>query len=149
MNTERGFDLLTERVLGAVFEVSRALGSGFLEKVYERALLRELGIRGIRATPQASFAVTYKGHAVGEYFPYILVEDALVVELKCADRLAGQDTAQCLNHLRASGVSLCLLVNFRRPKVEWKRIAAGFQILEPLEPPPVRTYGVDSTRLVN
>jgi len=62
MNTdERGcFDSLTERVLGAVFEVSNALGAGFVEKVYERALLRELGLRGIRATAQASFAVPYK-----------------------------------------------------------------------------------------
>jgi GxxExxY protein len=149
MHTERGFDLLTERVLGAVFEVSGALGSGFLEKVYERALLTELGIRGIRATSQASFAVTYKGRAVGEYFPYILVEDALVVELKCAERLAGQDTAQCLNHLRASGVTLCLLVNFQRPRVEWKRIVAGFQTPEPLEPPAMCRYGVDPMRLVN
>ena len=68
MNTdERGlFDSLTERVLGAVFEVSNNLGAGFLEKVYERALLRELGLRGIRATAQASFPVTYKGHHVGE-----------------------------------------------------------------------------------
>jgi GxxExxY protein len=149
MNTERGFDLLTERVLGAVFEVSGALGAGFLEKVYERALLRELGLRGIRATSQASFAVTYKGRSVGEYFPYILVEDALVVELKCAERLAGQHTAQCLNHLRASGVTLCLLINFQRPKVEWKRIVPGFQIPEQLESPSVRRYGVDTTGLVN
>jgi GxxExxY protein len=149
MNTEPGFDLLTERVLGAVFEVSGALGAGFLEKVYERALLRELGLRGIRATSQASFAVTCKGRSVGEYFPYILVEDALVVELKCAERRAGQDTAQCLNHLRASGVTLCLLVNFQRPKVEWKRIVPGFQIPEPLESPAVCRHGVDTTWLVN
>jgi len=56
-----GIDLLTERVLGAVFEVAGTLGAGFLEKVYERALLRELGLRGIRATAQAKFGVSYKG----------------------------------------------------------------------------------------
>ncbi len=79
---ERGFfDSLTERVLGAVFEVSNTLGCGFLEKVYERALLRELALRGIRAAGQVSFAVTYKDHPVGEYFADILVEDVLVVEL--------------------------------------------------------------------
>ena len=71
-------------MLGAVFEVSNTLGAGFLEKVYERALLRELGLRGIRATAQASFAVPYKGRYVGEYFADILVEDVLVIELKCA-----------------------------------------------------------------
>jgi GxxExxY protein len=132
---ERDFDLLTERVLAAVFEVSNTLGSGFLEKVYERALLRELGLRNIRATAQASFTVSYKGHSVGEYFADILVEDVLVVELKCVERLTGEHTAQCLNYLRASGVTLCLLVNFQKPKVEWWRIVHGFQIPEPLESP--------------
>ena len=129
MNTdERGFfDSLTERVLGAVFEVSNTLGAGFLERVYERALLIELCLRGIRATTQALFAVTYKGQHVGEYFADILVEDVLVVEL----------TAQCLNYLRASGRTLCLLVNFQKPKVEWKRIVCGFQISEPMEGPPM------------
>jgi GxxExxY protein len=76
MNTdERGFfDSLTEGVLGAVIEVSNTLGAGFLEKVYERALLKELHLRGINATPQLSFPVTYKGQVVGEYFADILVE---------------------------------------------------------------------------
>jgi GxxExxY protein len=62
------FDSLTERVIGAVLKVSNTLGAGFLERVYERALLTEHGLRGIRATAQASFTVTYKGHSVGEYF---------------------------------------------------------------------------------
>lgn len=136
MNTDerRSLDSLTESVLGAVFEVSNTLGAGFLEKVYERALLRELGLRGIRAAAQASFAVTYKGHSVGEYFADILVEDVLVVELKCVEHLANEHTAQCLNYLRASGRTLCLLINFQKPKVEWKRIVHGFQIPEPLAP---------------
>src|ERR1035441_5210225 len=90
-------DSLTERVLAAVFEVSNILGAGFLEKVYQRALFRELGLRGIPATAEASFPLVYKGHCVGEYFADILVEDALVVELKCVDRLAGEHAAQCLN----------------------------------------------------
>ena len=93
------FDSLTEHVLGAIFEVSNTLGAGFLEKVYERGLLRELALRDIRAKGQASFAVTYKGHYVGEYFADILVEDVLVIELKCVERLAPEHTAQCLNSL--------------------------------------------------
>jgi GxxExxY protein len=113
---------LTEKVLAAVFEVSNTLGSGFLEKVYERALLEELNIRGIPAKAQASFPVTYKGHSVGEYFADIIVEDVLVIELKCVERFANEHMAQCLNYLRASGMSICLLVNFQKPKVEWKRI---------------------------
>lgn len=122
-------------MLSAVFEVSNTLGAGFLEKVHQRALLRELSLRGIRATAEASFAVTYKGHSAGEYFADLLVEDVLVVELKCAERLAEEHTAQCLNYLRASGLTLCLLVNFQKPKVEWRRIVLGFQIPEPSEAP--------------
>jgi len=128
MNTDEPgfFDSLTERVIGAVLEVSNTLGAGFLERVYQRALLTELGLRGIRATAQVSLTVIYKGHSVGEYFADILVEDVLVVELKCVERLANEHTAQCLNYLRASGQTLCLLVNFQKPKVEWKRIVLGF-----------------------
>src|ERR1035441_5981222 len=111
MNTDerRCPDSLTERVIGAILEVSNSLGAGFLEKVYSRALLRELGLPGIRATAQAAFTVSYKGQPIGTYYSDILVEDVLVVELKCVD-------------LRASGRSVCLLVNFQRPKAEWRRI---------------------------
>ena len=123
-------DSLTENVIGAILEVSNALGAGFLEKVYERALPRELTLRGIRVKAQVSFSVMYKGACVGEYYADILVEDVLVVELKCVDRFANEHTAQCLNYLRASGRSVCLLVNFQKPKVEWRRIVNGFQVPE-------------------
>ena len=130
MNTDerRCPDSLTENVIGAILEVSNTIGGGFLEKVYERALLRELALRGLRAKAQASFSVMYKGACVGEYYADILVEDVLVVELKCVDRFANEHTAQCLNYLRASGRSVCLLVNFQKPKVEWRRIVNGFQV---------------------
>src|SRR5580658_10725119 len=127
MNTDLS-EALSERVIGAIFEVSNTLGAGFLEKVYERALLRELALRGIRVKAQASVAVMYKGHCVGEYFPDLLVEESLVVELKCVERFGNEHIAQCLNYLRATGRTVCLLVNFQRPKVEWKRIVDGFQI---------------------
>ncbi len=126
MNTDQGgltqTDELSEKVIGAIFEVSNTLGAGFLEKVYERALLRELEIRGVAAVAQAPMPVVYKGRHMGEYFADILVEDQLVVELKCVERLTREHTAQCLNYLRASGKSVCLLVNFEKPKVEWRRV---------------------------
>ena len=74
-------------------------------------------------------AVTYKGHHVGEYLAGILVEDVLAIELKCVERLGNEHTAQCLNYLRASGLGLCLLTNFQKPRVEWKRVIYGFQSL--------------------
>jgi len=82
-------------------------------------------------------AVTYKSHPVGEYFADVLVEGVLVIELKCVERLASEHMAQCLNYLRASGLGLCLLVNFQKPKVEWKRIINGFQIPGRIEDPSV------------
>jgi GxxExxY protein len=74
---------------------------------------------------------------VGEYFADILVEDVLVIELKCAERFSSEHTAQCLNYLRASGRNLCLLVNFQKPRVEWKRIVYGVQVPEPIAAPPL------------
>ena len=92
----------------------------------ERALLTELGLRGLRATAEASFTVTYKSHSAGEYLADLLVEDVLAVELKCVERLSSEHTAQCIDYLRASGRTVCLLVNFQKPKVEWKRIVHRF-----------------------
>ena len=115
----------TEQVLGAVFEVSNTRGAGLLEKVYQRALLHELRLRGIGA--EVSFPVTYKGHGVGEYFADLLVEDSLVVELKCAERLSNEHTAQCLNYLRASGRRLCLLVS-RNPRSSGSESSTDFRV---------------------
>ena len=82
------------------------------------------------------FSVMYKGQSVGDYFADLLVEDVLVVELKCVERFSNEHLAQCLNYLRASGRMVCLLVNFQKPKVEWKRIVHGFPLSWPVEPPP-------------
>ena len=120
------FDSLTERVLGAVFEVSKILGTGFLEKVYERALAMELGLRGMRVRAQVPVPVFYKGEQAGEYFADLVVEDELVMELKCVEALGRDHTAQCLNYLRASGRNVCLLVNFQRAMVQWKRVVLKF-----------------------
>ena len=125
--TAESFDPLTETALAAIFEVANTLGAGFLEKVYHRALLKELRIRGLQTVSQPSFRVIYKGECVGEYFADLLVENTVLVELKCVERLANEHTAQCLNYLHASGKTLCLLVNFQRPKVEWKRIVHHFK----------------------
>jgi len=119
-------DTLTENVLSAVFEVSNTLGAGFTDKVYQRALLRELTGRGLRTTAEASFKVMYKGKSVGEFFADLLVEDTLLLKLKSAERLTNEHTAQAMNCLKASGRAVCLLINFQKPKAEWKRIAPWY-----------------------
>jgi len=112
----------TEAVIGSAFEVANVLGAGFLEKVYERAMIRELGLRGLSAKPHVSFPVCYKGQYVGEYVADLVVEEKVIVELKCVDRFANEHLAQCINYLKASGLRVALLINFQKTNVEWKRI---------------------------
>src|SRR5215813_6076709 len=106
---ERRLDPLTRQILKAVFEISNILDCGFLEKVYERALLKELALQGVRAKAQVLYSVKYKGSCIGEYMADLIVEDQIVLELKCVDRLRNEHTAQCLNYLKASGHKLALL----------------------------------------
>ena len=113
---------LTESVIGAAYEVSNTLGAGFLEKLYERALRIELTLRGMSVRSQVVYPVAYKGLVIGEYTPDLVIEDRLIVELKCVDRFAPTHLAQCLSYLHASGLPLALLLNFQHPKVECRRI---------------------------
>jgi GxxExxY protein len=116
---------VTQAVIGSAFEVANVLGAGFLEKVYERALLRELAFRGVSAKAQVSFPVCYKGQYVGEYVADLVVEEKVIVELKCVERFANEHLAQCINYLKASRLRVALLINFQKPKVEWKRVLLG------------------------
>ena len=118
-------DQLSSAVIGACFEVARVLKSGFLEKVYEKALELELTARGVRVERQVPLTVYYKGNAAGNYYADLVVEGALVVELKCVGAITHEHVAQSLNYLRASGLGVCLLVNFERSRVEWRRVVAG------------------------
>jgi len=112
---------LTEQVLGACFEVSNELGIGFVESVYEKALLIALENRGVRAESQVPVKVFFRKQAVGEFFPDIVVEDKLIVELKAVKGLAVEHVAQVLNYLRATGKEVGLLVNFGTQKLEYRR----------------------------
>jgi len=114
-------DDITYEIRGAVFEVNKILGSGFLEKVYENALQIELKNRGLKAASQVPLKVTYKDQIVGDYFADIVVEDKVLVELKTVDKVSGIHEAQLLNYLKATGIQVGLLINFYHPKVEIKR----------------------------
>ena len=113
---------ITYALNGAIFEVNRILGPGFLEKVYENALLVELENRGIRAESQVPIKVSYKDKIVGEYIADLLVEDKVIVELKTVESLDKIHEAQLLNYLKATGIHVGILVNFRHPKAEIKRM---------------------------
>lgn len=114
-------DSLTYQINGAIYEVNRELGSGFLEKVYENALIKELTTRGIKAESQVQMTVNYKGEPVGDYYADIVVEGTVILELKSVEKLKGIHEAQLLNYLKATGCKVGLLVNFSYPKAEIKR----------------------------
>jgi len=112
---------LTEKIIGGAYQVSNTLGSGFLEKVYENALAIELRKIGLEVKQQAPISVFYEGTMVGEYFADLLVSDAVIVELKAVKEINNAFAAQCLNYLKATGLPICLLLNFGKPRVEIKR----------------------------
>jgi GxxExxY protein len=126
VNDRQSLDVLAEIAIRAAYEVANTLGCGFIEKVYERALARELMLRGIAVETQAPIIVRYKGKSVGAYRADILIGGRLIIELKCADQFANEHLAQTLNYLKATGFRLALMINFQRPKVEWRRVIHNF-----------------------
>lgn len=112
----------TERIIGGAFEVHGALGYGFLERVYQRALQVELIRRGSTAEIEKRVQVHYKDVVVGDYDSDLVVDGCVLVELKVNPSYDRRDEAQLLNVLKATGLKVGLLVNFGRAKVEYKRL---------------------------
>ncbi|WP_052572088.1 GxxExxY protein [Geothrix fermentans] len=115
-------DAITERIRGCAFKVSAGLGPGFLEKLYENALVIELERAGLRVARQHPLAVWYDGIQIGQFAADLLVEDQILVELKAVRALEDLHLAQALNYLRASLLPACLLLNFGTPKLEIRRL---------------------------
>ena len=116
---------LSERVIGCAFRVINTLGVGFLEKVYENALAYELQKAGLAVTQQQGMAVRYDNIVVGEYVVDLLVEKSIIVELKAIKALEGVHAAQCINYLKATGLHVCLLLNFGKSRLQIQRFANG------------------------
>ena len=113
---------LTERIIGCAYAVANALGNGFLEKVYENALTHELRKRGLQVEQQRAIPVYYDQVAVGEYLADLLVQNTILVELKTVKNIEDIHKAQCIHYLKATGLQICLLINFGTPRVQIKRI---------------------------
>ena len=116
------YEELTQVVIAACFEVINELGTGFLESVYERALLIALGQKGISARAQVPLNVRFRGEIVGEFFADVLVEEKLILELKAVRMLLPEHQAQVINYLKATGIDVGLLVNFGNAKLEVRRL---------------------------
>jgi GxxExxY protein len=119
-------DHITEEIISCGFKVSNTLGCGFLEKVYENALALELRKAGLETSQQHGIAVHYAGTVVGEYAADLLVAGKVLVELKAVKALDDVHLAQCINYLKATGLSVCLLLNFGKPKLEVRRVVQDF-----------------------
>ncbi len=125
MNTDRHRlvnEKETERIIGCAMEVLNVVGHGLLEKPYENALAVEFGLRGIPYTQQPRFDVMYKGVRIGEYLPDLIVFDRVVVDTKVIDSITDVQVGQVLNYLKITGLRVGLVLNFKRPKLDWRRV---------------------------
>ena len=111
----------TKAVIGCAFEVINELGAGFLESVYEKALLLALQQKGVVAVSQQACKVMFRGECVGDFYADILVEGKVIVELKAVKAIAPEHQAQIINYLNATGIEVGLLINFGNPRLEYKR----------------------------
>jgi len=111
---------LTEKIIGVFYKVYNTLGYGFLEKIYENAMMVEFEKEGIAAVAQSPIKVSYGGKVIGEYFADILVDEKVIVEIKATRGLPFESEAQLLNYLKATDVEVGILLNFG-PVPEIKR----------------------------
>lgn len=113
---------LAYKIIELAMEVHNKLGYGFLEKVYENAMVVLLRRDGVESKQQHPIRVLFEGEVVGDYFADLLVEDKIIVELKAVEKMADAHKAQTLNYLKATGLRLAILLNFGKERVEYERL---------------------------
>jgi len=113
---------LSYQIMGAIFEVHKRLGPGFLESVYQKALIEELSGRGMNVETEKVIDLTYKDKKIGTHRLDLVIEDKVVVELKTAESFSIHHKAKVTSTLKASGYKLGILVNFSKAKVEYRRV---------------------------
>ncbi len=116
------YEELTGRILEACFEASNELGLGFLESVYKNAIVIVLRQKGMKVEVEKPIMVMFRGQSVGQFYADLFVDDKVIVELKAVSALVPEHSAQVINYLKATGIEVGLLVNFGRPKIEFKRL---------------------------
>lgn len=121
MNDER-LNEISGAIIGAAMEVHNQLRPGQDERIYERALAVEFGLRGLRFDQQRQYPVTYKGVPIGTFIPDFVVEELVIVDPKVASEFTDAHIAQMLGYLAITNLSLALIFNFKHAKLEWKRV---------------------------
>jgi len=112
----------SQHVVGAAMEVLNLIGHGFHEKPYENALAVEFGLCGIPCIQQKPFEIFYKNEKVGDYVPDLVVFEKIIVDTKVIDQITDREVGQMMNYLKVTGLKLGYILNFKKPKLEWKRI---------------------------
>lgn len=116
---------ISEKIIGCAYTVSNTLGAGFLEKVYQNALMIELLDNGLIVEKEKAITICYKEKVVGEYYADLLVNDCVIIETKAITTLNEIHQAQLLNYLKATNLHLGLIINFGTPRVQIKRMVYG------------------------
>jgi GxxExxY protein len=125
---------LTKLILEACFEVSKELGAGFLESVYEKSLIVALTHKGLSVTSQVPMKVTFRGVVVGDFYADLFVEEKVIIELKAVTRVSPEHKAQVINYLNATGIDVGLLVNFGNSRLEYYRLHKRNDLVHPVHP---------------
>jgi len=112
----------THAIVGYAFEVLNELGHGLNEKCYENALVVEFKRHGVAFDQQRHFEVLYKREHVGEFIPDLIAFGKVVVDTKCIDQITDHERGQMLNYLKITGLSVGLILNFKRPRLDWERV---------------------------
>ena len=125
MNTDGEVrDPLTGHIIKGCFEVMGRLGHGFAEVIYQRALTLELQEAGIQVDREVRFPVLYKGQEIGIFVADLIANGSVIIELKALDApLQPFHFGQCLNYMRVSAIPTGLVINFGRPRIEWRRLS--------------------------
>lgn len=113
---------ITRPIIGCAMRVINTLGHGFHEKPYENALCVELLEQGIPFVQQPRYPINYRSVLVGEYVPELVVMGQIVVETKTIEKIGDPEVGRMLNYLRATGLEIGLIMNFKRPRLEWRHI---------------------------
>lgn len=116
------YEDITDVIIKSVYEVHRILGPGFLEKVYENALVKEMESRGLKCEQQVPLEVYYKDYVVGQYIADIIVENKIILEVKAISGIEERHFSQLLNYLKSTRKRLGFVINFGTPNAQIKRI---------------------------
>lgn len=113
---------LSYKIVGLAIDIRKELGYGYLEKVYENAMMVMLNRNGIYAQQQVPLKVMFQGVVIGDYFPDIVVENQIILEIKSQDRIIDANKAQTLNYLKTTGLKLAIILNFGKTKLDYERL---------------------------